>query len=68
MEGTLLGIPSIAVSQGYGPGGRENIRWDCAEQHAPGIIRRLLEEGIPKDILFNVNFPNVAPKRSRAWR
>ncbi|MDP3602592.1 MAG: 5'/3'-nucleotidase SurE [Bosea sp. (in: a-proteobacteria)] len=61
MEGTLLGIPSIAVSQGYGPGGRENIHWDCAEHHAPGIIRRILDEGIPKEILFNLNFPNVAP-------
>ena len=59
MEGTLLGIPSIAVSQAYTPGDRNKISWDCAEQHAPPIIRRLLEEGIPKDILFNLNFPCV---------
>lgn len=61
MEGTLLGIPSIAVSQAYGPAGRDQIHWDCARHHGPGVIRRLLEEGIPKDILFNLNFPNVAP-------
>ncbi len=61
MEGTLLGIPSLAVSQGYGPQGRDQIHWDCARHHAPGIIRRLLEEGVPKDVLFNINFPNVAP-------
>ncbi|MBX9907983.1 MAG: 5'/3'-nucleotidase SurE [Beijerinckiaceae bacterium] len=61
MEGTLLGIPSIAVSQAYGPQGREQIHWDCARHHAAGIIRRLLDEGIPKDILFNLNFPNVPP-------
>lgn len=61
MEGTLLGIPSIAVSQAYGPQGRDQIRWDCAEHHAPGIIRRLLEEGVPEGVLFNLNFPNVAP-------
>ncbi|WP_332690756.1 5'/3'-nucleotidase SurE, partial [Bosea sp. (in: a-proteobacteria)] len=61
MEGTLLGIPSIAVSQAYMPGDRGNIIWDCAEQHAPPIIRRLLEEGIPKDVLFNLNFPNIPP-------
>lgn len=61
MEGTLLGIPSIAVSQAYGPGGRDQIIWDCTEHHAPGIIRRLLEEGIPEGVLFNLNFPNVAP-------
>ena len=61
MEGTLLGIPSIAVSQAYMPGDRTSIVWECALQHAPGIIRRLLEEGIPDGILFNLNFPNVAP-------
>ncbi|MFN3670629.1 MAG: 5'/3'-nucleotidase SurE, partial [Bosea sp. (in: a-proteobacteria)] len=53
------GIPSIAISQAYGPQGRDRIEWDCARHHAPGIIRRLLEEGIPKEILFNINFPNV---------
>ena len=61
MEGTLLGIPSIAISQAYMPGNRDVIHWDCAEHHAPGIIRRLLEEGIPEDVLFNLNFPNVGP-------
>lgn len=61
MEGTLLGIPSIAISQAYGPGGRDQIRWDCAEHHAPGVIRRLLDEGIPDGVLFNLNFPHAAP-------
>ena len=61
MEGTLLGVPSIAISQAYAPGNRDSIRWDCAESHAPGIIRRLLEEGIPEGVLFNLNFPNAGP-------
>jgi 5'-nucleotidase len=62
MEGTLLGVPSLALSQGYGAAGRDKIRWDCAESHAPGIIRRLVTEGIPKDILFNINFPDCDPQ------
>lgn len=61
MEGTLLGIPSIALSQGYPPGGRELTMWDCAEAHGPGIIRKILAEGIPEGILVNVNFPAVPP-------
>jgi len=61
MEGTLLGIPSIAVSQAYASGDRSKIIWECAEQHAPPIIRQILDEGIPKDILFNLNFPNIPP-------
>ncbi len=31
--------------------------WDCAEVHAPPIIRALLAEGIDRDVLINVNFP-----------
>ncbi|HWG04628.1 MAG TPA: 5'/3'-nucleotidase SurE [Beijerinckiaceae bacterium] len=57
IEGTLLQIPSIALSQGYARGGRANASFDCAERHAPGLIRKLLEAGIPEGILVNVNFP-----------
>ncbi|MGD0633695.1 MAG: 5'/3'-nucleotidase SurE [Beijerinckiaceae bacterium] len=63
MEGTILGIPSFALSQAYGKeayggtGGREGIRWDCAETHAPGLIKRILAAGFAKDIVINVNFP-----------
>ena len=58
MEGTLLGIPSIAFSQVYR--GIHPIRWTTAEHHAPGLIRRLLKAGWPKDVLININFPDVA--------
>lgn len=62
MEGTILGVPSVALSQGYGPASKDGgIRWDCAEAHAPGVLKRLLTEGIPPGILFNINFPDCAP-------
>ncbi|MGL4729521.1 MAG: 5'/3'-nucleotidase SurE [Bosea sp. (in: a-proteobacteria)] len=63
MEGTILGVPSVALSQGYGPvSGRDGILWDCAETHAPDVLKRLLKEGIPSGILFNINFPDCAPE------
>ena len=62
MEGTILGIPSIALSQAYGPGGRENIHWDCARQHAPDLVRKVLDIGIEPGTLININFPNCAPQ------
>ena len=35
MEGTILGVPSVALSQAYGAvSGRFNPHWDCAETHA----------------------------------
>lgn len=61
MEGTILGVRSIALSQAYGPAGRDAIHWTCAEHHAPGVIRRILEEGMPDGVLFNLNFPDCAP-------
>src|SRR3954471_8318352 len=60
IEGTILGVPSIALSQGYGPGGRDDVKWACAEHHAPTVIRKILELGIPPNTLVNVNFPDCA--------
>ena len=65
MEGTILGVPSIALSQAYGPGGRNAIRWQCAEAHAPAVVRKILDEGIPASILVNVNFPDCEPAEVR---
>jgi 5'-nucleotidase len=58
MEGTLLGVPSIALSQVYR--GPHSVRWSTAERHAPPLIRKLLEAGWPKDVLININFPDIA--------
>jgi 5'-nucleotidase len=57
MEGTLLGIPSIALSQhvnGDGP-----VRWATAEHWASDIIRKVTAVGWPDNVLINVNFPDV---------
>lgn len=61
IEGTILGIPSIALSQAFGPLSRANPSYATAETHAPEIIRTLLAEGIPPGILMNVNFPDRTP-------
>lgn len=60
MEGTLLGVPSIALSQFIG-GLHRNIKWGTSEHLAPDIIDRLLESGWPKDVLMNINFPDALP-------
>jgi 5'-nucleotidase len=62
MEGTGLGIPSIALSQSYSFEEGKPVRWSCAEHHGPWLIRKLLEVGWPKDVLINVNFPDVLPQ------
>ena len=62
MEGTLLGIRSIALSQGYDWNeGHRHIRWQTCETLAPKIIETLLEEEFPEKTLVNINFPNCEP-------
>lgn len=58
MEGTLLGIPSIALSQVYSDD--TPVPWATAETHAPNVIRMLTALGWPESELMNVNFPDVA--------
>jgi 5'-nucleotidase len=58
MEGCLLGIPSIAFSQAYTH--PHPLKWDTATHHGADIARRVLAGGIPRNVLVNVNFPDVA--------
>lgn len=61
MEATALGIPAIALSQATLFDEGNPIRWSCAEHHGPALIRKLLAAGWPKDVLININFPDVEP-------
>jgi 5'-nucleotidase len=61
MEGTQLGIPSIALSQAFGFSGHANVKWATAEHFAPEIIEKLVAAGWPEEVLINVNFPDVVP-------
>jgi len=58
MEGTALGVPSIALSQAYGVGGGHDVDWSCAEMHGGRLIEKLVAIGWPADVLINVNFPS----------
>lgn len=58
MEGTILGVPSIALSQAVTPKNK-NAKWSTARTHAPALVKKLLKLGWPKDVLINVNFPDV---------
>lgn len=61
MEGTLLGVRSFALSQGYPPGQRDKAPYDCAQAHGAVIIRHLLEETLDPGVLVNINFPSCRP-------
>ena len=61
VEGTILGIPSVALSQAYRSRSNQPPHWETAVRFGPDIIRRVLAAGIPRDVLINVNFPDCAP-------
>lgn len=64
MEGTLLGIPSIAVSLV----GREDYNFDYALHYTDLISEYVLVNGLPKDTLLNVNIPNTASENINGIR
>ncbi|RAU22636.1 5'/3'-nucleotidase SurE [Paramagnetospirillum kuznetsovii] len=57
MEATILGIPAIALSQYINH--PHPVKWATAEHWAPDIIRRLMARGWSRNVLMNVNFPDV---------
>lgn len=59
MEGTLLGIPSIAISLA----GRKDLNFSPAVKVSEKLIQFILKKGLPRDILLNVNVPNVKDEK-----
>jgi 5'-nucleotidase len=61
VEGTVIGVPSVALSQAYASRSGRPPYWETSLRHGPDIIRRVVAEGIPRDVLINVNFPDCPP-------
>ncbi len=61
IEGTLLGIPSIALSQAVNYDKRGEVHWQTPMAHGPALVRKLIGTGWPADIMLNLNFPDCEP-------
>ena len=61
MEGTLLGVPSVALSQVYED--THPVKWATAEKWTAKVLKRLTAEPWPPGVLMNVNFPDVTAGR-----
>lgn len=62
MEGTVLGIRSIALSQLFFDADPQ-IFWQTAEKYAPDLIRKLMRMDWPEDTFMNLNFPACPPEK-----
>jgi 5'-nucleotidase len=57
MEGTLLGVPSVAISLV----GRDEFDFRVASAFARALGAHVLANGLPADTILNVNVPEGAP-------
>ena len=66
LEGTLLHVPSIAVSAATGKAGE--AEYSTAARFARELARRVLDEGLPDGVFLNVNVPWGKPQGVRVAR
>ncbi len=64
IEGTLLGIPSVAVSLVWKNG--EHLR--AASDFVTRIVEKLFAEDMPEDTFLNVNIPDIPPDEIKGVR
>jgi 5'-nucleotidase len=62
-EGTILGIPSMAVSLGT----FENPDWATPTRVARHLAQVVLDRGLPENTLLNVNVPNLPFDQLRGY-
>jgi 5'-nucleotidase len=63
-EGTLLGVPSFAISLVA----RNRFRFQPAARFAVRVARRILKKGLPPDTLLNIHVPNLDEDEIRSYR
>lgn len=65
MEGALQGIPSIALSQYFGPdNAKTDDPFEAARLHGAKVVRQVLQAGLDDGdddyrLFYNINFPPV---------
>ena len=57
MEGIMRKVPSIAISQNYEQGKKNNINWNCTNHFLENILKNICTKGWKEDTLLNINFP-----------
>ncbi len=61
IEGTLLGVRSIALSLAVDFEGPGHVKWETPMTLGADLVRKLLDAGWPEGVVMNVNFPDREP-------
>ena len=69
MEGALLGIQSVALSQAYNvENGERIVPYETTEALAPALLEKLLAVDLPTGTFLNLNFPSCRPDEVEGTR
>ncbi len=63
-EGTLLGIPSFAISLAS----RSHFKFQTAARFAVRVAHYIVKNGLPKDVFLNVNVPNLESRKKECYK
>ena len=63
-EGMIMGVPSIAISLAS----YETDNYDVVKKYAKNIVTNVLDHGLPRDTLLNVNVPYCKLKEIRGLK
>jgi 5'-nucleotidase len=72
IQGTLLGIPSMAMSLVTGPAmtdqGTGEPIWETPMHYGADLVRELIEMGWPEGVVLNINYPDCQPEAVKGVR
>jgi 5'-nucleotidase len=68
MEAAIWGLPSVAVSVDFQEFQPESSDFGPAARCAARVVRRVIERGLPKNVLLNVNVPDLPEERIQGIR
>jgi 5'-nucleotidase len=63
-EGTLLGVPSFAISLDA----RSHFKFHTAAHFAVRVARYILKKGLPKYTFLNINVPNLDEREIKSYK
>ena len=63
-EGTLLGIPSFAISLVA----RSRFKFHMAARFAMRVARYIMKNGLPRDTFLNINVPNLDEREIKSFK
>jgi len=70
-EGTLLGIPSFAISLVSSrrlDSTRSQFKFHTAARFAVRVAQYIIKKGLPKDTFLNINVPNLEEKEIKSYK